>query len=55
MNFSGKYQLQSQENFEPFMKAVGECWAGRQGLGSWQRGSDLQMMVIQGLDVGIGG
>ncbi|XP_001497770.1 fatty acid-binding protein, liver [Equus asinus] len=23
MNFSGKYQLQSQENFEPFMKAVG--------------------------------
>ncbi|XP_012499643.1 PREDICTED: fatty acid-binding protein, liver [Propithecus coquereli] len=25
MNFSGKYQLQSQENFEPFMKAMGEC------------------------------
>ena len=24
MNFSGKYQLQSQENFEPFMKAIGE-------------------------------
>ncbi|XP_012629799.1 fatty acid-binding protein, liver [Microcebus murinus] len=23
MNFSGKYQLQSQENFEPFMKAMG--------------------------------
>ncbi|XP_004414263.1 PREDICTED: fatty acid-binding protein, liver [Odobenus rosmarus divergens] len=23
MNFSGKYQLQSQENFEVFMKAVG--------------------------------
>ncbi|XP_008069922.1 fatty acid-binding protein, liver [Carlito syrichta] len=23
MNFSGRYQLQSQENFEPFMKAVG--------------------------------
>ncbi|XP_039108582.1 fatty acid-binding protein, liver [Hyaena hyaena] len=23
MNFSGKYQLQSQENFEAFMKAVG--------------------------------
>ncbi|XP_066233843.1 fatty acid-binding protein, liver [Saccopteryx leptura] len=23
MNFSGKYQLQSQENFEPFMKAIG--------------------------------
>uniref|UniRef100_A0A2K6ET03 Cytosolic fatty-acid binding proteins domain-containing protein n=1 Tax=Propithecus coquereli TaxID=379532 RepID=A0A2K6ET03_PROCO len=22
MNFSGKYQLQSQENFEPFMKAM---------------------------------
>lgn len=27
MNFSGKYQVQSQENFEAFMKAVGECWA----------------------------
>ncbi|XP_037384769.1 fatty acid-binding protein, liver [Talpa occidentalis] len=23
MNFSGKYQLQSQENFEAFMKAIG--------------------------------
>ncbi|XP_076990993.1 fatty acid-binding protein, liver [Tamandua tetradactyla] len=23
MNFSGRYQLQSQENFEPFMKAIG--------------------------------
>eukprot|EP00069_Balaena_mysticetus_P014434 bmy_22310T0 len=23
MNFSGKYQVESQENFEPFMKAVG--------------------------------
>ncbi|XP_007533957.1 fatty acid-binding protein, liver [Erinaceus europaeus] len=23
MNFSGKYQLQNQENFEPFMKAIG--------------------------------
>ncbi|XP_004642840.1 fatty acid-binding protein, liver-like [Octodon degus] len=23
MNFTGKYQLQSQENFEPFMKAMG--------------------------------
>ncbi|NWX10622.1 FABPL protein, partial [Caloenas nicobarica] len=23
MSFTGKYQLQSQENFEPFMKAVG--------------------------------
>ncbi|KAM6179759.1 fatty acid-binding protein, liver-like [Erethizon dorsatum] len=23
MSFSGKYQLQSQENFEPFMKAMG--------------------------------
>uniref|UniRef100_A0ABK0M0L2 Fatty acid binding protein 1 n=1 Tax=Rattus norvegicus TaxID=10116 RepID=A0ABK0M0L2_RAT len=23
MNFSGKYQVQSQENFEPFMKAMG--------------------------------
>ncbi|KFO32631.1 fatty acid-binding protein, liver [Fukomys damarensis] len=23
MDFSGKYQLQSQENFEPFMKAMG--------------------------------
>ncbi|XP_078534812.1 fatty acid-binding protein, liver [Lissotriton helveticus] len=23
MNFSGKYELQSQENFEPFMKAIG--------------------------------
>ncbi|KAL0620178.1 Fatty acid-binding protein, liver [Plecturocebus cupreus] len=23
MNFTGKYQLQSHENFEPFMKAVG--------------------------------
>ncbi|KFO32629.1 fatty acid-binding protein, liver isoform X2 [Fukomys damarensis] len=23
MNFSGKYQLQTQENFEPFMKAMG--------------------------------
>ncbi|KAM6180302.1 fatty acid-binding protein, liver-like [Erethizon dorsatum] len=23
MNFSGKYQLQSQENLEPFMKAMG--------------------------------
>ncbi|KAL3975660.1 fatty acid-binding protein, liver-type [Oreochromis aureus] len=23
MSFSGKYQLESQENFEPFMKAVG--------------------------------
>ncbi|XP_008834943.1 fatty acid-binding protein, liver [Nannospalax galili] len=23
MNFSGKYQVQSQENFEPFMKAIG--------------------------------
>ncbi|KAM7078259.1 fatty acid-binding protein, liver [Molossus nigricans] len=23
MNFSGKYQLQSQENFESFMKAIG--------------------------------
>ncbi|XP_045684072.1 fatty acid-binding protein, liver [Phyllostomus hastatus] len=23
MSFSGKYQLQSQENFEPFMKAIG--------------------------------
>ncbi|XP_010623937.1 uncharacterized protein LOC104863271 [Fukomys damarensis] len=23
MNFSGKYQLQSEENFEPFMKAMG--------------------------------
>ncbi|XP_024599684.1 fatty acid-binding protein, liver [Neophocaena asiaeorientalis asiaeorientalis] len=23
MNFSGKYQMQSQENFETFMKAVG--------------------------------
>ncbi|XP_015991809.1 fatty acid-binding protein, liver [Rousettus aegyptiacus] len=23
MNFSGKYQLQSQENFETFMKAIG--------------------------------
>ncbi|XP_034025367.1 fatty acid-binding protein, liver-type-like [Thalassophryne amazonica] len=23
MSFAGKYQLQSQENFEPFMKAVG--------------------------------
>ena len=34
MNFSGKYQLQSQENFEAFMKAVGKCWAGRQGWGS---------------------
>lgn len=30
MNFSGKYQLQSQENFEPFMKAIGECWTGRE-------------------------
>lgn len=28
MNFSGKYQLQSQENFEPFMKAIGECQTG---------------------------
>nr|XP_046243736.1 fatty acid-binding protein, liver-type-like [Scatophagus argus] len=23
MSFSGKYQLQSQENFEPFMRAIG--------------------------------
>ncbi|NXU52046.1 FABPL protein, partial [Turnix velox] len=23
MSFTGKYELQSQENFEPFMKAVG--------------------------------
>ncbi|XP_004642838.1 fatty acid-binding protein, liver [Octodon degus] len=23
MSFSGKYQVQSQENFEPFMKAIG--------------------------------
>ncbi|NXJ89368.1 FABPL protein, partial [Corythaixoides concolor] len=23
MNFTGKYELQSQENFEPFMKALG--------------------------------
>ncbi|XP_048209507.1 fatty acid-binding protein, liver [Perognathus longimembris pacificus] len=23
MNFTGKYQLQSQDNFEPFMKAIG--------------------------------
>ncbi|XP_029998978.1 fatty acid-binding protein, liver-type [Sphaeramia orbicularis] len=23
MSFSGKYQLESQENFEPFMKAIG--------------------------------
>ncbi|XP_075418656.1 fatty acid-binding protein, liver [Tenrec ecaudatus] len=23
MNFSGKYQVQTQENFEPFMKAIG--------------------------------
>ncbi|XP_020041276.2 fatty acid-binding protein, liver [Castor canadensis] len=23
MSFSGKYQLQTQENFEPFMKAIG--------------------------------
>ncbi|NWQ81120.1 FABPL protein, partial [Columbina picui] len=23
MSFTGKYQLQSQENFEPFMKAIG--------------------------------
>lgn len=30
MNFTGKYQLQSQENFEPFMKAMGECWMGHQ-------------------------
>lgn len=25
MSFSGKYQLQSQENFEPFMRALGKC------------------------------
>lgn len=25
MSFTGKYQLQSQENFEPFMKALGKC------------------------------
>lgn len=25
MSFSGKYELQSQENFEPFMKALGKC------------------------------
>ncbi|KAI4820702.1 hypothetical protein KUCAC02_028673 [Chaenocephalus aceratus] len=23
MSFSGRYQLESQENFEPFMKAIG--------------------------------
>ncbi|KAF7652847.1 hypothetical protein LDENG_00091540 [Lucifuga dentata] len=23
MSFSGKYQLESQDNFEPFMKAIG--------------------------------
>lgn len=25
MSFTGKYELQSQENFEPFMKAIGKC------------------------------
>lgn len=25
MSFTGKYELQSQENFEPFMKAMGKC------------------------------
>lgn len=25
MSFTGKYELQSQENFEPFMKALGKC------------------------------
>lgn len=24
MSFAGKYQLESQENFEPFMKAIGK-------------------------------
>lgn len=33
MNFTGKYQQQSQENFEAFMKAAGECWTGRQVVG----------------------
>lgn len=25
MSFTGKYELQSHENFEPFMKALGKC------------------------------
>ncbi|CDQ69014.1 unnamed protein product [Oncorhynchus mykiss] len=28
MAFTGKYQLESQENFEPFMKAIGNCKIG---------------------------
>uniref|UniRef100_A0A4W3I9L4 Cytosolic fatty-acid binding proteins domain-containing protein n=1 Tax=Callorhinchus milii TaxID=7868 RepID=A0A4W3I9L4_CALMI len=25
MAFTGQYELESQENFEPFMRAIGEC------------------------------
>ena len=37
MNFSGKYQVQTQENYEAFMKAVGECWAeaGIMAMKAW--------------------
>lgn len=45
MNFTGKYQLQSQENFEPFMKAMGECWMGHQSC----EGLALLSATSQGL------
>ncbi|MEJ1286651.1 fatty acid binding protein 1 liver [Cricetulus griseus] len=49
MNFSGKYQLQSQENFEPFMKAMGECWMGHQSWCNEKEGLALPSAASQGL------
>lgn len=49
MNFSGKYQVQTQENYEAFMKAVGECWAKAGDRG--HEGLALQVVASQGPEV----
>lgn len=49
MNFSGKYQVQSQENFEPFMKAMGECWTKPQSWYNGNEGLSLLSADSQGL------
>ena len=53
MNFSGKYQVQSQENLEAFLKAVGECWATAGGHG--HDGLVLHVVALWGPDVWMGG
>ncbi|XP_069778837.1 fatty acid-binding protein, liver-like [Narcine bancroftii] len=55
MAFNGKYELQSQENFEPFMKAIGiaddmiEKWKGIKSVSEIvQTGDHFKITVTKG-------